>query len=170
MEKATLAAYPIPKPRHSHCWGFRLLPIQSPGTTPANVDSTDLRDFDKRRALRQPIGFWIWRATCMALMPEHPDVEHEGATPSQRVSCMVDKKSMAHARECVRLAGLTDDQEVRDQLIALARDWIVAARRKKKKKEEEEEDNDSNVLVFPSAVERTRRHGLRMSLRHAGRR
>jgi phosphopantothenoylcysteine synthetase/decarboxylase len=79
---------------------------------------------------------------------------------------MVDKKSMAHARECVRLAGLTDDQEVRDQLIALARDWIVAARRKKKK----EEDNDSNVLVFPSAVERTRRHGLRMSLRHAGRR
>jgi phosphopantothenoylcysteine synthetase/decarboxylase len=70
---------------------------------------------------------------------------------------------MAHARECVRLAGLTDDQEVRDQLIALARDWIVAARRKKKKGEE---DDDSKVLVFPSAVERSRRHG--MSLRHAG--
>ena len=51
---------------------------------------------------------------------------------------------MAHARECVRLAGLTDDQEVRDQLIALARDWIVAAR-----KHEEEEDDDSKVLVFP---------------------
>ena len=79
---------------------------------------------------------------------------------------MVDKKSMAHARECVRLAGLTDDQEVRDQLIDLASDWIAAARRKKKKKVEE--DNDSNVLVFPSAVERSRRHGLRMSLRHAG--
>ena len=78
---------------------------------------------------------------------------------------MVDKKSMAHARECVRLAGLTDDQEVRDQLIALARDWIVAAR-----KEKEEDDDDSKVLVFPSAVERSRRHGLRMSLRHAGRR
>jgi hypothetical protein len=91
----------------------------------------------------------------MALMPEHPDAEHEGATPSQRVSCMVDKKSMAHARECVRLAGLTDDQEVRDQLIALARDWIVAATTKKKK--EEEEDDDSKVLVFPSAVERSRR-------------
>jgi phosphopantothenoylcysteine synthetase/decarboxylase len=103
-------------------------------------------------------------------MPEHPDAEHEGATPSQRVSCMVDKKSMAHARECVRLAGLTDDQEVRDQLIDLASDWIVAARRKKKKKKEEEDNNDSNVLVFPSAVERSRRHGLRMSLRHAGRR
>jgi len=51
----------------------------------------------------------------------------------------------------VRLAGLTDDQEVRDQLIALARDWIVAAR-----KEEEEDDDDSKVLVFPSAVERRR--------------
>jgi phosphopantothenoylcysteine synthetase/decarboxylase len=81
---------------------------------------------------------------------------------------MVDKKGMAHARECVRLAGLTDDQEVRDQLIDLARDWIVAAQKKKKKKKKE--DDDSNVLVFPSAVERSRRHGLRMSLRHAGRR
>jgi hypothetical protein len=59
----------------------------------------------------------------------------------------------------MRAAG--DDQEVRDQLIALARDWIVAARK-------EEEDDDSKVLVFPSAVERSRRHGLRMSLRHAG--
>jgi phosphopantothenoylcysteine synthetase/decarboxylase len=85
-------------------------------------------------------------------------------TPSLRVSCMtIDEKAMAHARECVRLAGLTDDQEVRDQLIALARDWIVAAR-----KQEEEDDDGSKVLVFPSAVERSRRHGLRMSLRHAG--
>ena len=66
-------------------------------------------------------------------------------------------------RECVRLAGLTDDQEVRDQLIALARDGIVAAR---KEDEEEEDNDDSKVLVFPSAVERSRRHGLRMSLRH----
>lgn len=74
----------------------------------------------------------------------------------------IDEKCMAHARECVRLAGLTDDQEVRDQLIALARDWIVAARK------EEEDDDESKVLVFPPAVERSRRHGLRMSLRHAG--
>jgi hypothetical protein len=117
------------------------------------------------------IGFWIWRAVCMAVgMPKLRTAKAQ--TPSLRVSCMtIDEKCMAHARECVRLAGLTDDQEVRDQLTALARDWIVAARRKKKKEEEEEEeeeDNDSNVLVFPSAVERSRRHGLRMSLRHAG--
>jgi len=57
------------------------------------------------------------------------------------------EKCMAHARECVRLAGLTDDQEVRDQLIALARDWIVAAR---KEEQEVEDDDDSKVLVFPS--------------------
>jgi hypothetical protein len=110
------------------------------------------------------IGFWIWRAVCTAKLRTA-----KAQTPSLRVSCMtIDEKCMAHARECVRLAGLTDDQEVRDQLTALARDWIVAARRKKKKKKEEEEDNDSNVLVFPSAVERSRRHGLRMSLPHAG--
>ena len=43
------------------------------------------------------------------------------------------EKCMAHARECVRLAGLTDDQEVRDQLIALARDWIVIARKRRRR-------------------------------------
>jgi hypothetical protein len=86
----------------------------------------------------------------------------EGANPLTASVMYMDEKCLAHARECVPLAGLTDDQEVRDQLIALARDWIVAARK------EEEDDDDSKVLVFPSAVERSRRHGLRMSLRHAG--
>jgi hypothetical protein len=32
-----------------------------------------------------------------------------------------DGECLAHTRECVRLAGLTDDQEIRDQLFALAR-------------------------------------------------
>jgi hypothetical protein len=100
------------------------------------------------------IGFWIWRSLYGSW--DAKSCESRGANPSLRVPCMtVDEKCMAHARECVRLAGLTDDQEVRDQLIALARDWIVA--------KEEEEDDDSKVLVFPSAVERSRRHGLRMS-------
>jgi len=44
----------------------------------------------------------------------------------------IDEKCMAHARECVRLAGLTDDQGVRNQLIALARDWIIAARKRRR--------------------------------------
>jgi hypothetical protein len=34
---------------------------------------------------------------------------------------------MRHAGECVRLAGLTDDLTVRDQLLDLALDWIFAA-------------------------------------------
>jgi hypothetical protein len=51
----------------------------------------------------------------------------------------LNEKRMAHARECVRLAGLTDDGVVRDQLIALARDWLATAM-----KEEEDDDNDNN--------------------------
>jgi hypothetical protein len=36
---------------------------------------------------------------------------------------------MWHADECVRLAGLTDDLTVRDQLLDLAQDWLFAAQR-----------------------------------------
>ena len=36
---------------------------------------------------------------------------------------------MRHAAECVRLAGLTDDLNVRDQLVELAQGWIAAAQR-----------------------------------------
>jgi hypothetical protein len=34
---------------------------------------------------------------------------------------------MEYARECVRLAGLTDDQQIRDQLLNMAREWMGAA-------------------------------------------
>src|SRR5215813_9206145 len=39
------------------------------------------------------------------------------------------KKRMSHADECVRLAGLTDDLIVRDQLLDLAQEWMLTARR-----------------------------------------
>jgi hypothetical protein len=39
------------------------------------------------------------------------------------------KKCMSHADECVRLAGLTDDLNVRNQLLDLALEWMLAARR-----------------------------------------
>jgi hypothetical protein len=39
------------------------------------------------------------------------------------------KKCMSYADECVRLAGLTDDLIVRDQLRDLAQEWLLAARR-----------------------------------------
>ena len=40
-----------------------------------------------------------------------------------------DEECMPYARECVRPAGLTDEPEIRDQLFALAREWIAAAMR-----------------------------------------
>jgi hypothetical protein len=42
-----------------------------------------------------------------------------------------DKECMRHAAECVRLAGLTDDLNVRDQLVELAQNWIAAAQRER---------------------------------------
>jgi hypothetical protein len=38
-----------------------------------------------------------------------------------------DKECLEYARECVRLAGLTDDQQIRDQLLNMAREWMGAA-------------------------------------------
>src|SRR5215831_6799746 len=58
------------------------------------------------------------------------------------------EKCMAHARECVRLAGLTDDQEIRDQLIALAHDWIVAARKEEGEGEGEGEGGQTKNREF----------------------
>ena len=41
------------------------------------------------------------------------------------------KECMRHADECVRLAGLTHDLSVRNQLLELAQDWIAAAQRER---------------------------------------
>jgi hypothetical protein len=47
--------------------------------------------------------------------------------PERALTMASEKECMSHAGECVRLAGLTDDLTVRDQLLDLARDWIFAA-------------------------------------------
>ena len=39
------------------------------------------------------------------------------------------RKCISHVDECVRLAGLTDDLIVRDQLLDLAQEWMLTARR-----------------------------------------
>jgi hypothetical protein len=38
-----------------------------------------------------------------------------------------DEKCVEYARECVRLAGLSKDLQLRDQLLDLAREWMAAA-------------------------------------------
>ena len=38
-----------------------------------------------------------------------------------------EKECTSHAAECVRLAGLTDDLTVRDHLLDLAQEWMLAA-------------------------------------------
>jgi hypothetical protein len=43
-----------------------------------------------------------------------------------------DGERMDHAEECVRLAGLTDDLTVRDQLIDFARGWMAAEQRERR--------------------------------------
>jgi hypothetical protein len=38
-----------------------------------------------------------------------------------------DEACVGYARECVRLAGLAADQELREQLLQMARNWMAEA-------------------------------------------
>jgi hypothetical protein len=38
-----------------------------------------------------------------------------------------DDDCIGYARECVRLAGLTHDPQLRDQLLNMAREWMATA-------------------------------------------
>jgi hypothetical protein len=38
-----------------------------------------------------------------------------------------DQEMESYARECVRLAQLTDDSNIREQLLQMAREWMAAA-------------------------------------------
>jgi hypothetical protein len=44
----------------------------------------------------------------------------------------MDERCIGYARECVRLAGLTEDEVLREQLLNLARNWMATAMRKPK--------------------------------------
>jgi hypothetical protein len=39
-----------------------------------------------------------------------------------------DNESADYARECVRLAGLTQDPQIRDQLLSMAGEWMTSER------------------------------------------
>jgi hypothetical protein len=55
---------------------------------------------------------------------------------------LVGSTALSHADECVRLAGLTDDLIVRDQLLDLAQEWMLAARRARRP------SDDTRVVSF----------------------
>ena len=38
-----------------------------------------------------------------------------------------DNECVDYARDCVRLAGLTQDQQIRDRLLAMANEWMAEA-------------------------------------------
>jgi hypothetical protein len=60
-----------------------------------------------------------------------------GGLQSERALTMaIDDERMDHAEEFVRLAGLTDDLTVRDQLIDFARGWMAAAQRERRSDDE----------------------------------
>jgi hypothetical protein len=50
-----------------------------------------------------------------------------------------------YASECVRLAGLTDDEDLRNQLLEMARQWIA-------------ERDERRVIAFPSRRRRAYEH------------
>jgi hypothetical protein len=75
------------------------------------------------------LGTVLWAVSCLRSrasgerrpLPLNPHGEHLGMAS--------EKEEMRHAGECVRLAGLTDDIAVRDQLVELAEGWISTAHR-----------------------------------------
>ena len=38
-----------------------------------------------------------------------------------------DREYVGYARDCVRLAGLVQDQRIRDKLLNMAREWMAVA-------------------------------------------
>lgn len=56
---------------------------------------------------------------------------------------VTDKECLDYARECVRLAGLSEDPEVREPLIQMAHLWTSAAIR------EESQDDPNRRLELP---------------------
>jgi hypothetical protein len=56
---------------------------------------------------------------------------------------VTDEECLDYARECVRLAGLSEDPEVRERLIQMARQWMSATR------PEELQDDPNRRLELP---------------------
>lgn len=81
---------------------------------------------------------------CLSCRPSRAGGERRSSRSQPTGSMAPDEECMCYVREYVRLAGLTDNRNVRDQLVALARDWMSAALRKRRS------DAKARVLTFPS--------------------
>ena len=62
-----------------------------------------------------------------------------------------EKECTSHAAECVRLAGLTDDLTVRDHLLDLAQEWMLAAQQERPRSDDARvvslnKNQDDNVV------------------------
>jgi hypothetical protein len=62
---------------------------------------------------------------------------------SKGISMASYQECMRHADECVRLAAMTDDTTVRDQIIELARGWMRTALGAR--------NGEARVIEFPEA-------------------
>ena len=61
-----------------------------------------------------------------------------------------DKECVDYARECVRLADMTNDPQMRQQLLQLADDWMAIAKNKKGDRASDLE-SQSNVVAMPGS-------------------
>ena len=61
-----------------------------------------------------------------------------------------DKDCECYARECVRLAGLTEDQHMRDQLLNMARGWMAVVMHEDKVPEPKTVKNRMHICLRPT--------------------
>ena len=74
-----------------------------------------------------------------------------------------DEECVDYARECVRLAGLATDQELREQLLQMARNWMAEAMHERCKdalalKPASPKQSRNRMLTPPSAIDATTRN------------
>jgi hypothetical protein len=65
-----------------------------------------------------------------------------------------DDDCIGYARECVRLAGLTHDPELRDQLLDMAREWMATAMHEAKAPKPKSQRAPPASIEAPIAPER----------------
>ena len=86
-------------------------------------------------------------------------MEHREAYSSKRgrARSTSDRQCVGYARECVRLAGLSKDTEIRDQLLGMARDWMATAMHEDGRKADPAMDHHPTVLECAARTEQCSR-------------